>query len=231
MFEPSEDNQLNKQTLRTPTKIIKSTIFALILLVFLFWDGVAVFLQFFLMQWFWIPIILLICSFSILVVSVIFFTCITKYSLFPFGVLRLLMLLVVISLWSLNLLRWFNNDRNPSWRDGLDRVWTDVQALGFNYCILFGWLAISSVMLFVVFIIHYFPKMKLYPCCMDIYESLQNYDDNQLMEDMEIELEEKTPSNAEDEKYFKEEDQIIKIDQDDQKNEQTIEFNDTENAL
>ena len=149
--------------------------------------------------------------------------------MFPFGILRLLMLVVVITLWSLNLLRWFNNDRNPSWRDGMDRVWTDVQALGFNYCILFGWLAISAVMLFIVFVIHYFPKMKLYPCCMDIYESLQTDDDNQLVEEIEIELESKH-TEEEDNQYS----DTIKLQDDEneeEQHEQTIELTTEDNTL
>merc|ERR1712137_142351 len=135
------------------TKIIKSMIFMGVLAAFLFWDGSGVFLQFFLLQWLWVPIILMCCSLIITAVSIIFFGCITKYSMFPFAIMRLLMLVIVIVLWALNILRWFNNHRNPSWYNGMDRVWTDVQALGFSYCILFGWLLISSVMLFGVFVI------------------------------------------------------------------------------
>ena len=153
-------------------KRVRVILFLISLSLLLLWDTTAILLQFLLLRWFWMPLMFIGLSVAVVAVSAVLFSCIFRYSLMPFALLRLGMLSVIVILWALNILRWYNHDRSPGWAGGLDTIWTDTQALGFSYAVLFGWLAIAAVLLFLVLLIYYLPQMRLLRCCMGSYTSL-----------------------------------------------------------
>ena len=146
--------------------------FVAFLLLFCLWDLAAVLLQFLLLRWVWVPTFIIGLSVGVGLLSLVLFVCVFRYSLFPLAMLRLAALTAILVVWSWNILRWYSQNRSPGWANGMDTLWTDTQALGYNYIALFVWATVAGLLLFLALFAHYLPRMGLFHLLLNQYTRL-----------------------------------------------------------